>query len=75
MDLSYGERYEALRGEVRAFLAASWPPAGARRRALPRPSSVFAFRAPRDRGGLPRAQRSRSSTAAPSRRPTRSPRR
>ena len=26
MDLSYGARYEALRAEVRAFLAASWPP-------------------------------------------------
>jgi alkylation response protein AidB-like acyl-CoA dehydrogenase len=28
MDLSYGDRYEALRAEVRAFLAASWPPRG-----------------------------------------------
>jgi alkylation response protein AidB-like acyl-CoA dehydrogenase len=29
MDLSYGERYQALRAEVRAFLDASWPPRGA----------------------------------------------
>ena len=27
MDLSYGEKAEAFRGEVRAFLSANWPPA------------------------------------------------
>jgi alkylation response protein AidB-like acyl-CoA dehydrogenase len=43
MDLSYGERYEALRAEVRAFLAASWPPGGADA-SLPRREQVFAFR-------------------------------
>jgi alkylation response protein AidB-like acyl-CoA dehydrogenase len=43
MDLSYGARYDALRAEVRAFLASSWPPAGADA-ALPRSEQVFAFR-------------------------------
>jgi alkylation response protein AidB-like acyl-CoA dehydrogenase len=43
MDLSYGERYEALRAEVRAFLLASWPPTGAAA-ALPEAERVFAFR-------------------------------
>lgn len=26
MDLTYGEEYEAFRGEVRAFLSSHWPP-------------------------------------------------
>ncbi|HVH07798.1 MAG TPA: acyl-CoA dehydrogenase family protein [Myxococcota bacterium] len=43
MDLSYGERYEALRAELRAFLTASWPPSGADA-ALPETERVFAFR-------------------------------
>jgi alkylation response protein AidB-like acyl-CoA dehydrogenase len=43
MDLSYGERYEALRAELRAFLAANWPPRGADA-ALPRSEQTFAFR-------------------------------
>jgi alkylation response protein AidB-like acyl-CoA dehydrogenase len=43
MDLSYGERYDALRAEVRAFLTASWPPSGAAA-ALPEREQVFAFR-------------------------------
>jgi alkylation response protein AidB-like acyl-CoA dehydrogenase len=29
MDLSYGKEFEAFRGEVKAFLKASWPPSGA----------------------------------------------
>ena len=43
MDLSYGARYDALRAEVRAFLASSWPPTG-QGAALARSEQVFAFR-------------------------------
>ena len=43
MDLSYGARYEALRGEVRAFLAANWPPR-AGDAGLSRREQAFSFR-------------------------------
>lgn len=43
MDLSYGPQYDALRAEVRAFLAASWPPRGADAALAPR-EQTLAFR-------------------------------
>jgi alkylation response protein AidB-like acyl-CoA dehydrogenase len=43
MDLSYGDRYEALRAEVRAFLAGSWPPRG-EEAGLPRAEQTRRFR-------------------------------
>jgi len=43
MDLGYGPRYEALREEVRGFLAASWPPRGEEAE-LPRREQVLRFR-------------------------------
>jgi len=41
MDLSYGPQYEALRADVRDFLAAHWPPPGG---APPAQAEVLAFR-------------------------------
>ena len=35
MDLSYGEEYEAFRGEVRQFLKENWPPSGEQAKAPP----------------------------------------
>jgi len=43
MDLSYGERYEALRREVRGFLEAGWPLRG-REAELPKREQTFLFR-------------------------------
>ena len=43
MDLSYGEEYEAYRGEVRAFLEANWPPRGELAK-LPRKEAAARFR-------------------------------
>ena len=43
MDLSYGERYDALRAEARAFLEAGWPLRGAEA-SLPAADQVLAFR-------------------------------
>ena len=59
MDLSYGEAYEKFRDEVKAFLAANWPPSGEEAE-LPRQEQVDRFR---ERGveagmigrGVPRA--------------------
>jgi alkylation response protein AidB-like acyl-CoA dehydrogenase len=43
MDLRYGEEYEAFRGEVRAFLEATWPPRGELAE-LPRKEASARFR-------------------------------
>jgi alkylation response protein AidB-like acyl-CoA dehydrogenase len=43
MDLSYGEEYETYRAEVRAFLAANWPPRGDLAK-LPKKEAAARFR-------------------------------
>ena len=43
MDLSYGEEYEAFRGEVRQFLASNWPLRGEAAE-LPRDEQILRFR-------------------------------
>jgi alkylation response protein AidB-like acyl-CoA dehydrogenase len=43
MDLSYGEEYERIRAEIRAFLEQNWPPKGAEAD-LPREQGAMLFR-------------------------------